>query len=171
MYQIYNFGLSNGLNPRLYERICENIIDLERGDDHIGGRSTSMDLHNRNIKEIDLLISWIRNILPEISIKFASRVKEDSYGYNINAFKIVDCWGVTYNKGESLREHCHFPFTLSFTYAVKLPHGSSSIFIENKKVQMKEGDCVFFLSSDYHKVKRNNCDGRCVIVGNILYSP
>ncbi len=171
MYQVYNYGLSESLNPRLCDRIYENISVQNRGESDISGRSTEMNLHEQNIKEVDLLITWIRNILPEVSTKFASRGEESSYGYNMNAFKIVDCWGLTYNKGESLVEHCHFPFTLSFVYAVRIPRGSSPLWVENKKVKMKEGECVFFLSSSFHKVKRNNCDGRTMIVGNILYSP
>lgn len=171
MHQIYKFGLSESLNPKLLDRIYENIMPLERVSDSIRGRSTSMSFHKQNIKEVDLLITWIQNLLPQVSTKFASRDVEDGYQYDLNAFKIIDCWGLTYNKGESLMEHCHFPMTLTFTYVVRSPSRSSPLMVENKPVKLKEGECVFFLSSDYHKVKRNNCDGRCIIVGNILYYP
>ena len=175
MYQIHKFGLSESLNPKLYDRVNENLLEnLEndpRGSDYIGGRRTKMTLHAENIREVDLLINWIQNLLPQVSTKFASREEEKFYLYDSNAFKIVDCWGLTYNKGESLMEHCHFPMTLSFTYMVRSPFGSSPLLIENKPVKLKEGECVFFLSSDYHSVKSNKCDGRCTIVGNVLYYP
>ena len=172
MHIIRKFGLSESLNPNLCDRVCENIIpDLVRGKESIAGRSTGMNFHHQNIREVDLLITWIKNLLPEVSTKFASRIKEDYYGYDLNAFKIVDCWGLAYQKGESLVEHCHFPMTLSFTYVVKSPPRSFPLMIENTKIILQEGECLFFLSSDYHSVKTNKCDGRCIIVGNILYSP
>ena len=107
--------------------------------------------------------------MPDVSKKFATKTEETSYGYNVNSFEIAECWGAHYNKGESLMEHCHFPYALSFVYYVRTPKGFAPIIIENETYDIKEGQCVFFLASQYHSVGPNDCDGRCVIVGNILY--
>jgi len=110
-------------------------------------------------------------LLPEISAKFSTLEAYQEpvqYGFNLNGFNIVGCWGAHYNKGEGLTKHNHFPYTFSFVYFVRTPQGSS-IVIENEEMNLKEGQCVFFLSHQYHNVESNNCDDRCIIAGNILY--
>ena len=173
--KLLNFPLSDGLNPRLYQRICENLVVEPRHKTKLFGRRTSFKLHEQNIKEVSILTTWIDNILPQVTEEFARSPREDRKekfypGYNPHGFKIVDCWGATYNKGESLDHHNHFPYTLSFVYGVKIPQGSSCIVVENKRVNLKEGDCLFFLATQYHHVNSNRCDGRCVMAGNILYT-
>ena len=37
------------------------------------------------------------------------------------------------------------------------------------RYEVKEGECVFFLASQYHSVLPNESEGRCAIVGNISY--
>ena len=170
-YDVVDYHYASKLNPTLYDIVCKNLLSGERGKDHLGGRSTSFDLHKRNIKEIDILITWIKNTLPQVTKIFAGKRKGGVYGYLPSRFKIVDCWGTTYNKGESLREHNHFPFILSFVYGVRMPKGASPFIIGNNKVRIGEGLCVFFLSSEYHHVNFNNCEGRCVISGNLTYYP
>ena len=129
------------------------------------------------------LIYWITHILPNVSKHFAIKPKDlpphllgdvtlienEVCGYNVNAFEIAECWGAHYNRNGSVIEHNHFPYTLSFVYYVKTPKGSSPIIIENETHDIKEGQCVFFLATQYHSVTENNCDGRCAIIGNILY--
>ena len=165
------FPRASELNPILYDRVCENILNKnkERVKDALGNRRTGFVLHEQNIEEIDILISWIKDILPEVSKNFATRTGETEVGYNVNLFEISECWGVHYNKGESLIEHNHFPYTLSFVYYVRTPKGTASIIIENETQEIKEGQCIFFLATQYHSVGLNNCDDRCAIVGNILY--
>ena len=158
------------LNSILYDRVCENIYEeKERAKDSIFGRKTGWNFHRQNIKEVDILIAWIKNVLPEVSKKFATEEPEEGYSYNINAFEIAECWGAHYNRDESLVRHNHFPYILSFVYYVRTPTGFSTLIIEDENVDVKEGECVFFLAYNYHSVQPNNCDGRCVIAGNILY--
>ena len=164
------FPKASELNPILYDRVCENIYEeKERAKDSIFGRKTGWNFHRQNIKEVDILIAWIKNVLPEVSKKFATEEPEEGYSYNINAFEIAECWGAHYNRDESLVRHNHFPYILSFVYYVRTPTGFSPLIIEDENVDVKEGECVFFLAYNYHSVQPNNCDGRCVIVGNILY--
>jgi hypothetical protein len=170
------------MNSILYDRVYENILNL-KGIRHrvsISGRRTEWNLHEQKIEEIDVLISWVQSILPDVSKNFAGKTEETryrnyneggepDYGYNLNSFEIAECWGVTYNKGEMLLEHNHFPYAISFIYYIRTPEGTAPITIENETCEVKEGQCIFWLASNYHSVSVNDCDGRCAIVGNILY--
>ena len=168
---VSNFPQALELNSILYDRVCKNIHwEKTQDKDSIFGRKTGWDLHKQNIKEVNTLLAWIKGILPEISIKFADpQGSEKYYNFNRNAFEIRDCWGTHYNKGESLVKHNHFPYTLSFVYYVKTPKGFSPLLIEEESIDVKEGQCIFFLAHQFHSVPANNCDGRCIIAGNIFY--
>jgi len=167
---VVDFPKVSELNSILYDRVCENIFTRDdRAVESIFGRQTNWNFHKQNIKEVDILITWIKKVLPEISTRFASEELNDSYGFDINAFEIAECWGAHYNRGESLAKHNHFPYTISFVYYVRTPKGFSPIKIQDDDIDVKEGQCVFFLANQYHSVQPNNCDGRCIIAGNILY--
>ena len=176
---VSNFPKALKLNSILYNKVYENIYQEnerayndERGKGILLGRRTGWNLHRKNIKEVNILITWIKSILPEVVGKFVLTeigVTPDSYGFNLNNFEIIECWGTHYNKGESLIKHNHFPFTISFVYYVRTPEGFSPLMIEDKSVDVKEGQCVFFLANEFHGVESNNCNDRCVIAGNILY--
>ena len=165
------FSRASEMNSVLYDRVCENIVYQHKGryKNSLGNRRTGFALHEQNIEEINELTSWIQHILPDVSKKFATKTGENKVLYNVNSFEIAECWGVHYNRGESLIEHCHFPYSISFVYYVKTPKGTAPIIIENETHEVKEGQCIFFLASQYHTVSPNDCDGRCAIVGNILY--
>jgi hypothetical protein len=167
------FPRATELNSILYDRVKENIIDNKgiRHSDGLGGRRTDWFFHEQKIEEIDVLVSWIHSILPDVSKRFAAKESETIENWwQGPRFEIAECWGVNYIQGESLVEHCHFPYTLSFVYYVRTPKGTAPIIIENEIFEIKEGQCIFFLASHYHRVGLNDCDGRCAIVGNILYN-
>ena len=168
---IGDFPKASELNSILYDRVCENFYSKEesRNKDGLAGRRTGFNFHTQNIKEVDVLLTWIKNLLPEVSVKFASENAEEIYHFNQQHFKLIGCWGAHYNRGEGLQKHNHFPYTISFVYYVKTPKGFSPIIIEDENIDVKEGECVFFLAHQYHSVQPNNCDGRCVIAGNFLY--
>ena len=168
---LIDFPKHKELNSILYNKVHENLLDDIRvvTENGVGGRRTNFNLQEQKIQEIDELISWIENILPDVSKKFAAKTEQAGYGYNLNTFEIAECWGIHYNKDESLIEHCHFPYALSFIYYVRTPEGAAPIIIENETYNIKEGQCLFFLASKYHSVSKSDCDGRCAIVGNILY--
>ena len=176
MIFIIEFPKALELNQLLYDRVCENLVinvvkntSISNG---IGGQRTPPGMHEQRFKEVDELTSWIKYILPDVSMKFACKDPDPvptKFGYNLNAFEIAECWGIHYNRNESVMEHNHFPYTLSFLYYVRTPEGAGPIIIENKTYEVKEGQCIFFLGSQWHSVVQNDCDGRCAIVGNILY--
>ena len=167
---ISEFPKASELNPILYEKICKRTKHQIIGiNDHPGGYRTGYHLETEQIKEVDMLLTWIRDSLPEMSKKFASDKSEEYYGYNINAFEIIECWGVLYNKGESVVSHTHFPYTLSFVYYVNTPEGYSPLTLSGHEIDIKEGQCIFFHPHLYHSVSPTQSNGRCVISGNILY--
>ena len=168
---IGDFPKASELNSILYDRVCENFYSKEesRNKDGLAGRRTGFNFHTQNIKEVDVLLTWIKNLLPEVSVKFASENAEEIYHFNQQHFKLIGCWGAHYNRGEGLQKHNHFPYTISFVYYVRTPKGFSPLIIEDVNIDVKEGQCAFFLAHQYHSVQPNNCDGRCVIAGNFLY--
>ena len=166
------FSRAAELNPILYDRVYENILNNEEGlryCDGLGGRRTDWNLHKQKIEEVDVIVSWVKSILPNVSKRFATKTEQPTYGYDLNLFEIAECWGVHYNQGESLIEHNHFPYSLTFVYYVRTPKGTAPIIMEDEIFEVKEGQCVFFLASQYHSVGLNNCDGRCAIIGNVSY--
>ena len=85
--------------------------------------------------------------------------------------KSVASWFALYNRGDWVACHDHFPNLYSYVYFVDSPKGSSPLIIEGENINLVPGRIIFFLSHYYHWVPLNKCDGRCSIVGNILYTP
>jgi len=180
---INNFPKATKLNPILYDIVCENLSGGVKAGiygDGGGGIITDYNLHKQNIKEVDELISWVSRILPDASKNFAtkgtprlglhSHEDEKGYDYDINSFEIESCWGIHYNGKESIMEHNHFPALLSFIYYVRTPEGSAPLNVEEESHNVKEGQCIFFLASQYHSVDQSQGAGRCAVVGNIIYT-
>ena len=163
-YQIMDFPMASELNDKLYYIVENNLRQVING----GGRRTGFDLHKKGIVYINDLISWIENIFPTICCNFSTKPASN---YDINNFFLHECWGVLYNKGEGVIMHNHFPFPLSFAYYVNFPENSSPFMLEDKKINLKEGQLIMFMGHQYHGVSslENKVDGRCVISGNISY--
>ena len=178
MYQIFDYENANEVNPRLYQTISKYYVEPVVG----GGLKTDLNLHKQGIPELTRLLNWISDLVPLVSHGFTNTEKFDKnnyrlvsdfgggkYNFNIKAFELVHCWGITYNEGEGVERHNHFPYALSFCYYVNLPSGSSPLVLNNEIVNVKEGQVIFFLSSEYHSVPPCSVNGRCAIVGNIMY--
>jgi|TARA_B100000959_G_scaffold204829_1_gene214637 hypothetical protein len=179
----YKFPRAKELNPILYDIVLENLSGGVKAGvygDGGGGIITDYKLHKENIKEVDELISWVKRILPDASKNFATKGKprlglhshedEKGYDYDVNSFEIESCWGIHYNGKESILEHNHFPALLAFVYYVKTPKGSAPFMLESEPYNVEEGDCNFFLASQFHSVNPSQGAGRCAIVGNIIYT-
>ena len=184
-YVIIDSKFSKEQNLLLYNRVCENKMlsdkehlknnSHEKSESSIFGRRTDTNFHKQQINEVDELISWIETSLIEASKNFSlnSITKQPSNQFDPNDFEIRQCWGATYKGHEWLMEHNHFPWTLSFVYYVSMPKGASGLMMGDDEIEMYEGDCIFFLGSQYHGVRPSHTmnDTRCVIAGNILYVP
>ena len=145
---ISEFPQASELNSILYEKVCKRIKHPIIGiNDQPGGFRTGYHLETEQIEEVDILLTWIRDSLPGMSKKFASDKPEEFYGFNINGFEIAECWGVLYNKGESVVSHNHFPYTLSFVYYVNTPEGYSPLTLAEKEIKIKRRTMYIFPST------------------------
>jgi len=157
------------LNPSLFQIVKNNYVCRVQGE----GRRTAYNLHQKKIKEVDILLTWIKNILPRIAYEYTQggddKCTMEQVGFNVNSFMINACWGIIYNKGEGVVKHNHFPYALNFVYCVNLPKKSSPLVIEGRKIKQTAGEVIFFLPHQYHWVEPSKSDGKCVITGNILY--
>lgn len=135
-----------------------------------GGRRTPFDLQTRGIKEVDELAAWIRFKTAQVAGHFAGLKKGERCSFVIEALRITHMWGVLYKKGDAVYPHNHFPFSLSFGYYIHTPKGCSPLKINNKKIKVQAGDCIFFPGSSWHGVDPDPVGGRFMIAGNILYS-
>ena len=166
-YYTYDYHYASRLNPRLYDIVLENVDHSVKGE----GDITLMDLHTRGIKDVDILITWIRNIIPDVACKFAENDEnKGGLGFSVNSFKINECWGIHYNKGQKVINHNHFPYALSFCYCVSAPPKSSPLILECERITPVPGRIIFFLSHQSHGTLPSKVDGRCMIAGNILYT-
>ncbi len=168
-YQIFDYPYAPKLNPKLYDIVLENVDHSVMGEGYI----TLMDLHTRGIKDVDVLLTWIKQLIPNVACKFAANGEDkgDIVGFNANSFKINECWGIHYDKGQKVVKHNHFPYTMSFTYCVNAPDKSSPLVIEGERITPVPGRVIFFLAHQYHGTLPSKVDGRCMIVGNVLYTP
>ena len=175
-YPIYTYGLGDRINSRLHDVIIDNIKDPSvREVERIVGRRTGWTFHKTEVKEVQLMVHWINQLIPQICQHFIRNPqrKDDIQdpGFNPYWLKIVEMWGLHYKKNESLNIHNHFPFTLSFCYAVRCPRGSSPLVVDNKRFYLKESQMVVFPADRYHYVPPNRSEERTVLVGNLLYCP
>ena len=173
-YNEYRDEITNGmLNTSLYQTVRENVMQDVSG----GGYRTEWKFHERGYDDINTLLAWIKELIPKAAYVFAnegadiSEYNPEELGFDPNAFKINECWGVLYNKGEGVIPHNHFPYAMSYCYFVNTPKGSTPLIIGEEEIQPVAGKIVFFLSHQYHEVLPTEADGRCVITGNILYTP
>ena len=177
-YYTYDYHYASRLNPRLYDIVRENLVEisvkggLTRRKVEIRNMTENWDLHTRGIKDVDILLTWIRNIIPDVANKFSVNGENKGYvGFNVNSFKIAECWGIYYNKGQKVSTHNHFPYTLSFAYCVNAPDKSSPLVIEGERIPTVPGRVIFYLGHQYHGTLPSKVDGRCMIIGNVLYAP
>ena len=157
------------LNKTLNKLLPNYFIGKLGGGKSKGGRRTNFNLHTQGIKEVDELVVWIQSKLPEVAAYFAKLNPGEYCGFNKEGFKITNMWGIRYAKGACVRPHNHFPFTLSLGYYIYTPKGCSPLMIENKKIKVKAGQCIFFLGSNWHGIDPDPVGGRCLIAANILY--
>jgi|7_EtaG_2_1085326.scaffolds.fasta_scaffold00152_9 hypothetical protein len=183
---IFKYENASELNPRLYDIISrfESFPVIGPNGESGGSKSAEVNLHKKGIGEINVLLSWINELIPKVAHYYSIPEhipfdKEDyidvidhgggKYNFNIDSFKLVHCWSVLYNKGDGVEIHNHFPYAISFAYYVNTPKGSSSIIIEGEEIKPESGEVIFFPGNAFHSVPLNNVNGRCVIVGNVMY--
>ncbi len=160
------------INSFLYNTVCNHFNEEETVMG--GGRKTDWKLHKKGLKDVDVLIYWINACIEEAAFQISGGQSSKDYGaaiFDKRGFKIHQCWGIHYDKGQYVTKHNHFPYALSFNYCVSAPEGSSPFILEGEEIQPVPGRIIFFNSSKNHNTLPNKCDGRCMIVGNVVYNP
>ena len=152
------------INDRLY-----NIIDSWSKKEIPGGAFlTPMNLQTHNIKDIAIILAWLKKCLPSAASQLSVGDNDNSL-YKGSELKVDQCWGIIYNKGGKVIKHNHFPYALSFVYFIKSPRGSSPLIIEGKRIKAEEGKLILFHASQTHWCNPSKVNGRCCLVGNIRY--
>tara|TARA_R100001594_G_C3913612_1_gene233921 strand:- start:116 stop:592 length:477 start_codon:yes stop_codon:yes gene_type:complete len=84
-----------------------------------------------------------------------------------NKVTLKEVWSLVYDQGMSLAPHTHDGSDYSFLYFVNTPEGSSPLIIDDYVVEPEVGKLVIFKSKTSHYVPTNNCEGRCVVAGEL----
>ena len=168
MYQYYDYPYASKGKSKLYQEIENNLDHRVQG----GGYITLMDFHKRGIKEVDVIIQWINNLVPRMAFNFCQRgddlITFARWSASLkNSFEIEELWGMIYNKGEGVIKHNHFPWCMSFCYFVNVPKNCVPFILDGKRIKPVEGRMIIFPSFLYHSAPPSKCDGRCVLAGNI----
>ena len=145
------------LNKKLMKDM-EKVRDPKWGiPDGVRARVTDWHADSPNI---DLVVSWITNILYERYPWILER------GYRLF---FSNRWFASYPRGECALTHAHFPFSWSWVYFVNTPKGSSPFIFttSGKRVEAEAGKVVIFPGNVYHHVPKTRCDNRVVLAGNI----
>ena len=145
------------LNKKLMTDM-EEVRDPKWGiPDGVRARVTDWHADSPNI---DLVVSWITNILYEKYPWILER------GYRLF---FSNRWFASYPRGECALTHAHFPFSWSWVYFVNTPKGSSPFIFttSGKRVKAEAGKVVIFPGNVYHHVPKTRCDNRVVLAGNI----
>ena len=151
-------------NSKIFKIVKSNIdTRFETG----GGRRTYWDLHQKGIKEIDKLLSWLKSQFDRVSNDFI--LPQNRVGGIRYDFKVHSCWGVIYEKTEGVEMHNHFPYAFSFVYYVNVPQGSAPLTLVESEIKPKAGQLIIFPSILPHGVFSNESSGRCCLSGNILF--
>ena len=167
MHQYYDYPYASRVKSKLYQEIENNLDHAVMG----GGYITPMSLHKKGIREVDIIVQWINNLVPQMAYKFTQGGDDSDKGVGFsNSFEIEELWGIIYNKGEGVVKHNHFPWCMSFCYFVNVPKNCVPFILEGKRIKPIEGRMIVFPSFLYHWAPPSKCDGRCVIAGNIRTS-
>ena len=171
-YYSEDFWQGEMLNPSLYNTVLDNIDN----DQCVmgGGKKTDWKFHMMGLQDVDILMNFIDACLPQAAMKIGGGQSTDDYGaciINDKALRISESWGIHYNKDEYVAKHNHFPFAMSFNYCVSAPKGSSPFILEGEEIKSVPGRIIFFQAHRNHCTLPNESDGRCMIVGNVVYDP
>ena len=81
-------------------------------------------------------------------------------------------WGQVYQEGHFQKFHNHIHNDWAFVYYVNTPTGSSPIVFREirKRIRPTEGMLIMFPGWVDHYVPPNQCNGRSIVAGNLVYS-
>lgn len=152
---VHDCSFANEINPTLHKIITEKSLNKDAG--------AWMTSWKYFTDEFLFVGNYAINLIKKLNINPPQGKSND--------FKIVDLWGQLYNVGDYQIPHQHHPNDFSFVYYVNTPEGSSPLYFDDTKqtITPKEGMMVLFESWIRHSVPENQCEGRTIIAGNIIY--
>ena len=166
--QIYECPFAEELKPHLMKWVQDEA--------HIEVQGKALRTENYfkpETKELDKLFEWIWEVLPE-AVEVLGHWSNSFYFMTpreMRIFTLDQYWAMSYQKGGGTDEHTHFPYPISFGYYINVPEGSSPVIIEDEEISLTDGRLVVFMGHQRHWVPESEVDGRCMIAGDITYTP
>jgi hypothetical protein len=167
-YRVYHLPDMAKLNPELHRMILSReLVTVKDGE--------------VKIEELKVLFKFIELLTPiavsDIAKSLTQNINTAVRPGGSKRFKLMDYWGVNYEKGQAIIPHTHYPMTLSFSYYVNTPKGCSPLLIDTgfeddqifDELHLKACDVVFFASHLFHTVRPEPIGDRSIIAGNMLY--
>ena len=156
----FYYPFADKINPIL-QGVIERKEKKESNPSQIKAMTTLWDLDGE--KEVQPLLKWITDILFIEFLGHVPRPTRNTY------FKLVECWGIHYKKGDCIDQHDHAPSQYSFTNYVNVPKGSSPLVFRTSgyEINPEAGKVVIFNSRLLHEIPPNNCNERYSFVGNL----
>ena len=182
-YKIYDYPNPEEINPTLMKIIEEADKVPSMGG---GGRTDwhiFMDKRDE-VKEIDLLLSWIEEKCALFSRKYSKGdwgytrkdLTDEEYiedvrqgkikyqhgggegGFDPLRFEIGECWAMWYDVEAGVVPHSHYPWPIAFVYYVNTPEGCAPTCIglqDYKEIRPESGQVVFIDGHTKHGVPTN----------------
>ena len=147
-----NPGIMNAL---LMEDI-DNVVWGWTNKTNIMGEMSDWNLMNDNII---MILEWV-----------VEEITQNYDGFEKFTFHGVENWFARYGEGDYGKRHRHMTAPFSYVYFINTPPGSSPLVFptSNTSIEAEAGKLVIFPGDMIHEVPPNQCENRCVLVGNLI---
>jgi len=182
MVIIRDYPEHSEINPILYDIITDKCCMKHKyGAFATEWQAVDGNFFGEKVEAFDKLSTWINELLPDVARELHKPTQ--SAWPDFSKFNFYEYWGMFYPPDSATQVHCHFPFAISFGYYVNAPIGSSPLMIHDlrdiqegnieplESVPLRNGRIVFFYGNTVHGVPPSSVDGRCMIAGNVTYTP
>ena len=153
---------SDEIKKHLVDLICKECQnDPQQRKTNVKAFMSRWDLYDGTIEK---LVVWIKDLIETKLYMKSISVPDES-----DVFRLSDCWGAVYVKGDYAQEHTH-ESSFSFVYYVHVPDNSAPLVFttSDTKIYPQEGDVIIFPGNVWHHVPRNESDGRVILAGNFI---
>ena len=170
------FSIPREVHNSLIKKITDmsNIGDSQNGKSNINGFHSDRYMNIKD-KEFDVLSGYAMQIASKLYGEYISLKQEKrKEGIRNVKFQKGACWGMSFGKGDSVKEHNHISALWAWSYYLQTPVGSSPLVFPQADLEIypKEGDIIIFDGNLIHSVPPCECEEkRLVIAGNIEIVP
>ena len=148
--------------------------DIRESGDYLGGRTAAKCLMTRwDMQDEYYSFIEVSYKAMEIAESCPLATKTDTNGKPLKVpLYLNDTWGLIYTKGQSAKEHNHWPSLWSYTYCVSACENCSPLVFPNAKeplsVTPKTSQMIVFPSWLKHEVPKHTCEhDRIMLSGNL----